>query len=120
MPVNVSSVQPTKRPANGCVIDTSLARFVRPTPVCDSPVCAPASRLCRQRNVAQETCGNRAEGDDMTQLDERLTDDFDPLAAEDWTSAHEIYADMRQTCPVAHSNEWRGFWALLKYEHVTQ
>ncbi|HTE40253.1 MAG TPA: cytochrome P450 [Steroidobacteraceae bacterium] len=48
----------------------------------------------------------------------RLTDDFDPLASETFTSSHEIYKDMRQTCPVAHSNEWNSFWALLKYDDV--
>lgn len=49
---------------------------------------------------------------------ERLTDDFDPLAEEDFYSAHEIYTDMRSRCPVAHSNEWNGFWALLSYKDV--
>ncbi len=49
---------------------------------------------------------------------ERLTDDFDPLAAEDFHSAHNIYAEMRSGCPVAHSNEWNGFWALLRYDDV--
>lgn len=50
--------------------------------------------------------------------DPRLTDDFDPLASETFTSSHEIYKDMRQRCPVAHSNEWNGFWALLRYDDV--
>jgi len=50
--------------------------------------------------------------------DSRLTDDFDPLAPETFTSAHEIYKEMRQSCPVAHSNEWNGFWALLRYADV--
>jgi cytochrome P450 len=45
-------------------------------------------------------------------------DDFDPLAPETFTSAHELYKEMRQTCPVAHSNEWNGFWALLRYADV--
>jgi cytochrome P450 len=52
--------------------------------------------------------------------DARLTDDFDPLAAEDFTSAHSLYKEMRQTCPVAHSNEWNGFWALLRYADVVK
>jgi hypothetical protein len=38
--------------------------------------------------------------------DERITNDFDPLAAETFTSAHALYADMRETCPVAHSQTW--------------
>jgi cytochrome P450 len=46
------------------------------------------------------------------------TDDFDPLAPETFTSAHELYKEMRQRCPVAHSNEWNGFWALLRYADV--
>ena len=54
---------------------------------------------------------------DETQ-DPRLTNDFDPLAAEDFTSAHGLYKEMRQTCPVAHSNEWNGFWALLRHADV--
>jgi len=56
---------------------------------------------------------------DVIQKDsERLTDDFDPLAEEDFYSAHKIYTNMRKTCPVAHSNEWRGFWVLLRYADV--
>jgi cytochrome P450 len=56
----------------------------------------------------------------MTSDNERLTDDFDPLASEDMHSAHAIYKDMRSQCPVAHSNEWNGFWALLKYKDVVE
>lgn len=51
---------------------------------------------------------------------ERLSDDFDPLAKEDFHSSHDIYEDMRGKCPVAHSNEWNGFWALLKYDDVVE
>ncbi|RIK93669.1 MAG: cytochrome P450 [Proteobacteria bacterium] len=50
--------------------------------------------------------------------DPRLTDDFDPQASETFTSAHETYADLRKSCPVAHSNEWNGFWALFKYDDI--
>jgi cytochrome P450 len=50
--------------------------------------------------------------------DPRMTDDFDPLAAEDLHSAHALYKEMRARCPVAHSNEWNGFWSLLRYEDV--
>ena len=54
----------------------------------------------------------------MEKDSERLTDDFDPLAEEDFYSAHELYTEMRKGCPVAHSNEWNGFWALLRYDDV--
>jgi len=46
------------------------------------------------------------------------THDFDPLAPETFDSPHRLYADLRQRCPVAHSNAWGGFWALLKYNDV--
>ncbi len=46
--------------------------------------------------------------------------DFDPQAAETFTSAHEIYKNMRGKCPVAHSTDWNGFWALFKYEDVQE
>jgi cytochrome P450 len=47
-----------------------------------------------------------------------MTDDFDPLASEDFTSAHTLYGEMRKSCPVAHSSEWNGFWALFRYDDV--
>ena len=46
------------------------------------------------------------------------TNDFDPQAAETFDSPHGVYAELRQRCPVAHSNAWGGFWALLKYDDV--
>jgi cytochrome P450 len=48
------------------------------------------------------------------------SDDFDPLAPETLDSPHEVFADLRRRCPVAHSNAWNGFWALTKYEDVRQ
>jgi cytochrome P450 len=47
-------------------------------------------------------------------------DDFDPLAPETFTSAHALYQEMRQRCPVAHSSQWRGFWALLRHDDVVE
>jgi cytochrome P450 len=47
-----------------------------------------------------------------------LHHDFDPILPETFTSSHEIYKDIRQRCPVAHSNEFGGFWALFKHEDV--
>lgn len=44
--------------------------------------------------------------------------DLDPLEAETFTSAHTRYRDMREHCPVAHSETYGGFWALLRYEDV--
>ena len=47
-----------------------------------------------------------------------MTQDFDPLAPEDFDSPHVEYARLRGECPVAHSDAWGGFWALMKYADV--
>lgn len=44
--------------------------------------------------------------------------DFDPLLPETFDSPHQVYADLRARCPVAHSNAWNGFWALASYRDV--
>ena len=44
--------------------------------------------------------------------------DFDPLAPETFDSPHALYAQLRQRCPLAWSNAWNGFWALLRHEDV--
>jgi len=51
-------------------------------------------------------------------MDERLTNDFDPNAPEDFDSPHELYRDLRKRCPVAHSDEFGGFWTVTKYQDV--
>ncbi len=47
-----------------------------------------------------------------------MSHDFDPLAPETFDSPHEDYRRLRATCPVAHSDAWGGFWALLKHADV--
>jgi cytochrome P450 len=47
-----------------------------------------------------------------------MRQDFDALAAEDFDSPYPMYAELRATCPVAHTEAWGGFWALLKYDDV--
>ena len=44
--------------------------------------------------------------------------DFDPLLPETFDSANAEYAALRATCPVAHSDAWGGFWALMKHADV--
>lgn len=44
--------------------------------------------------------------------------DFDPREPETFTSAHALYKEMREHCPVAHSETYNGFWALLRYDDV--
>ncbi|HEU4650464.1 MAG TPA: cytochrome P450 [Croceibacterium sp.] len=47
-----------------------------------------------------------------------MKSDFDPLAPETFDSPHEEYRRLRETCPVAHSDAWGGFWALTKHDDV--
>lgn len=47
-------------------------------------------------------------------------DDFDPLASETFDSPLEMFRDLRQRCPVAHSSAWGGFWALTKHTDVAK
>lgn len=44
--------------------------------------------------------------------------ELDPTAAERFTSAHATLAELRRSCPVAHSDTWGGFWALLRHGDV--
>ena len=45
--------------------------------------------------------------------------DFDPLLPETFDSANADYARLRKECPVAHSDAWGGFWALMKHADVS-
>lgn len=47
-----------------------------------------------------------------------MRQDFDPLQAETFDSPHAVYAQLRQECPVAHSEAWGGFWAFMKHADV--
>lgn len=61
------------------------------------------------------------QSDPERDADRTLSDDFDPKAPETFTSAHELYADMREKCPVAHSFGFDGgFWALFRHEDVKE
>jgi cytochrome P450 len=44
--------------------------------------------------------------------------DFDPLERETFDSANAEYRRLREQCPVAHSEAWGGFWALMKHSDV--
>jgi cytochrome P450 len=51
---------------------------------------------------------------------DRPAADFDALAPETFDSVYDVYADLRARCPVARSDSWGGFWALLRYDDVCQ
>ncbi|MGO1181533.1 MAG: cytochrome P450 [Micrococcaceae bacterium] len=46
--------------------------------------------------------------------------DFDPTKAEDFDSAHRELAEVRSRCPVARSQEFGGFWAMLGYPELLE
>jgi cytochrome P450 len=43
---------------------------------------------------------------------------FDPLQPEGFDSFHAEFDELRAQCPVAHSDAWNGFWAVLRYDDV--
>ncbi|AUN29024.1 cytochrome P450 [Niveispirillum cyanobacteriorum] len=47
-----------------------------------------------------------------------MPSDFNPLLPEDFDSPHADYRRLREQCPVAHSDAWGGFWALMKHADV--
>lgn len=54
----------------------------------------------------------------MTGTRSGLGHDLDPLTPETFTSAHEELRELRGRCPVAHSETFDGFWALLRHNDV--
>ncbi|MGY1812322.1 cytochrome P450 [Blastococcus sp. SYSU D00820] len=44
--------------------------------------------------------------------------DFDPLATDVPAEALATYAELRERCPVAHTDAYGGFWALTRYADV--
>lgn len=46
--------------------------------------------------------------------------DFDHADPQYNRAAHEIWADLRQTCPVAHSDRYGGTWLPVSHDHVRE
>ncbi|RAY15878.1 cytochrome P450 [Actinomadura craniellae] len=46
--------------------------------------------------------------------------EFDPLSERALDDPHGLYTELRQGCPVAHSERWNGFWALFRYEDIRE
>src|SRR3954466_8992537 len=44
--------------------------------------------------------------------------EYDPTLPETFDSAHEVFTDLRNRCPVAHSNSFDGFWAVTRHEDI--
>ena len=56
----------------------------------------------------------------MGEINERTQQarDWDPLAPEALSDPAATYAELRERCPVAHSDRWGGFWTLTRYDDV--
>lgn len=54
----------------------------------------------------------------MSQRTREVDRDWDPLDPETFRDPHATYADLRERCPVAHTDRWGGFWALTRYEDI--
>ncbi|GGL61461.1 cytochrome P450 [Wenxinia marina] len=44
--------------------------------------------------------------------------DFDADVTEGFDDAHRLFDDLRERCPVAHSNDFEGFWVLTRYADI--
>jgi cytochrome P450 len=54
----------------------------------------------------------------MAVRDEWLRDHFDYLAPEFGDDIHPALARLRRLCPVAHSDQYNGYWILTRYDDV--
>src|SRR5580658_264534 len=46
------------------------------------------------------------------------SEDYDPTQPESFDSVHEVLANLRERCPVAHSNAFEGFWAITRHQDI--
>ena len=44
--------------------------------------------------------------------------EYDPLVHEDFDTPHEVFADLRAKCPVAHSDAFGGFWIATRHADI--
>jgi ACS family tartrate transporter-like MFS transporter len=44
--------------------------------------------------------------------------DFDPLDPATLSDPHRTYRALRRECPIAHSEQWGGFWILSRYDDI--
>jgi cytochrome P450 len=52
--------------------------------------------------------------------DRSLAHEFDADVVEGFDDAHAQFKQLRSGCPVAHSNDFEGFWVLTRYEDVVR
>ena len=47
-----------------------------------------------------------------------MADEYDPTIEESFEHSHQVFADLRARCPVAHSSAFDGFWAVTRYQDI--
>lgn len=47
-----------------------------------------------------------------------MTDEYDPTTEESFEHSHQVFAELRARCPVAHSSAFDGFWAVTRYQDI--
>jgi cytochrome P450 len=56
----------------------------------------------------------------MTEINEELASAFDPITPEFTADQHKALRELREKCPVAHSSQFGGFWALTRRADVIE
>ena len=91
---------------------------------------AAANACCRQSGSFAAYWADRDEGNVMSNDTDNApagtgqppvtdwTTDYDIFDAEYITDPYPIWADLRNACPVAHTERWGGSWLPTKYEDV--
>jgi hypothetical protein len=54
----------------------------------------------------------------MTDAQARVSD-WSPLAPDEDKTYGQTFAELRSKCPVAWSEDFGGFWSLLKHDDIT-
>jgi cytochrome P450 len=51
-------------------------------------------------------------------MTETVHDDWDPLVVSSGDELFPVYDELRETCPVAHTSSYGGFWTLTRYADI--
>jgi cytochrome P450 len=54
----------------------------------------------------------------MSPAEPKTREDWAPLEARDGESLFPLYAELRESCPVAHTSAYGGFWTLSRYADI--
>ena len=69
--------------------------------------------------TSTETSSSESANEEFTPVTDWATD-FDHADPQYNRNAHEIWAELRGTCPVAHSDRYGGTWLPTTHEYVRE